>query len=74
MGFIEQTEDEGEADSSNDEHRVASDRVRGTNTKLFELAKQFQKDVIEGRLGLGCHDATSGNTNTKTNDARFVSE
>lgn len=34
-------------------------RLRGTNTKLFDLAKQLEKDASEGRLGLQNHGANS---------------
>lgn len=74
MGFIEQTKNGGEADSSDDELKVAKDMVRGTNTKLFEWAKQLQKDAVEGTLSMRCNGAISGNIDTQAGEAGFVSE
>ena len=39
-----------EDDTSDKEHTTTRDKVRGCN-KLYDLAQQLQKEVVEGRLG-----------------------
>ena len=40
-----------EDDTSDDEYNTIRDRVRGCDSKLYDLAQQLQKEVVEGRLG-----------------------
>ncbi|KAL2943716.1 UDP-N-acetylglucosamine--N-acetylmuramyl-(pentapeptide) pyrophosphoryl-undecaprenol N-acetylglucosamine transferase [Bienertia sinuspersici] len=43
---------EEEVDTSDDETRIARERVRDFNIHITQLAQQLQKDASEGRLGL----------------------
>ncbi|KAL2900866.1 Midasin [Bienertia sinuspersici] len=43
-------EDDG-ADSSDDELRIAREKVKASEAKLIELAQQLQREAEEGRLG-----------------------
>lgn len=38
-------------ESTNEELREARERVKGCNSKLFELAQQLEKEAAEGRVG-----------------------
>ena len=40
-----------EDDTSDEEYKIARDRMRGCNRKLYDLAHQLHKEAVEGRLG-----------------------
>ena len=40
-----------EDDASDEEYNTATDIVRGCNSKHYDLAQQFQKETVKGRLG-----------------------
>ena len=40
-----------ENNTSDEEYNTTRDKVRGCNSKLYDLAQQLQKEAIEGRLG-----------------------
>ena len=41
-----------EDDTSDEEYNTTKDKVRGCNSKLYDLAQQLQKEAVEGRLGV----------------------
>ncbi|KAL2927348.1 tRNA uridine 5-carboxymethylaminomethyl modification enzyme MnmG [Bienertia sinuspersici] len=42
----------GDIDTSDEETRIARDRVKGHNKELIQLARQLEQEAGEGRLGL----------------------